>query len=743
MGICCSGGGIRSASFNLGALQALTKHAVIRRARYISAVSGGAYIASALVSIQPDTSPSVRSSFYEAGRQAFEPSTPEVAHLRRNTTYLAPNGLSKAMLALRLFGGLTINVVFGLLLLFILSRPLGWMLRIPTMYGDFFCGPTQRRTIALLCGKLGEIDVPFALWVAVLWPAALAGLLGLIAIMRRWSQQWYVPTLGLVGSLALLSAVMFVSLILLPWLGTTLPRVTGAIVDWLVDFRGPDVEPAATPNFVWLANLLGVGALGAAIVRILTRQSARIAKVFAAVLFPTTVLVAAALMVVEAARGGLYGPFVVLGRPYGTQFAWWVVAIVLFVIMYMLGDLIAWSMHPFYKRRLCIAFSLRRTGSSSVQELRYDDLAPLSHYDTWADCLSEGHVCDASAPHSCDVPGCTHECRRMPEIVICAAANVTERGGAPTGRAAVPFTFGPREIGGREVGWIATKEMEASLAHVRARDITLPAAVAISGAAISPAMGKMTRPSIRALLTLTNARLGVWLPNPRFVTRLGTASAERPDARPLLFRDVPRPNYLAKEALGLHRKGDRFLYVTDGGHVENLGIVELLRRGCTEIYCFDASGDQVDTFFTLGEAVGIARSELGVDMDLDPTALRRPDPDQQPPQGQQWSIRDVEVGSFRYPPDEFGRRIEGRIVYTKAVVTTAATWDVKAYGEKDETFPTLGTANQLFTEARFDAYRELGFGAGDRAAGAARSASLPRSFRAVLGWLTSPEGEDG
>jgi hypothetical protein len=45
-----------------------------------------------------------------------------------------------------------------------------------------------------------------------------------------------------------------------------------------------------------------------------------------------------------------------------------------------------------------------------------------------------------------------------------------------------------------------------------------------------------------------------------------------------------------------------FLYVTDGGHWENLGLVELLRRGCTKIYCFDAAGDKEQTFFTIGEA---------------------------------------------------------------------------------------------------------------------------------------------
>ena len=52
----------------------------------------------------------------------------------------------------------------------------------------------------------------------------------------------------------------------------------------------------------------------------------------------------------------------------------------------------------------------------------------------------------------------------------------------------------------------------------------------------------------------------------------------------------PRPEYLWKELFGRNRIDDKFLYVTDGGHYENLGLVELPRRGCGTIYCFDACG---------------------------------------------------------------------------------------------------------------------------------------------------------
>ena len=47
-GIALSGGGIRSATFALGVLQALAKHDLLRRFDYLSTVSGGGYIGTSL-----------------------------------------------------------------------------------------------------------------------------------------------------------------------------------------------------------------------------------------------------------------------------------------------------------------------------------------------------------------------------------------------------------------------------------------------------------------------------------------------------------------------------------------------------------------------------------------------------------------------------------------------------------------------------------------------------------------------
>jgi len=738
IGICCSGGGIRSAAFNLGALQALGESGILGRADYLAAVSGGAYIAAALSGVERETPRKQRETFYPPdGIRAFALRSPEESYLRRNTSYMAPSGWIKLLLALRLVGGVLINVVFGLLVLFVVTRPLGWILRVPNVHHE------------LLLGHIGRFVVEPQLWLAVLWPAALGALIGGIAITRRWKREARYRAILIVAATCLvLSITMFVALIFLPWVGVMVPR----FYRWLFDIR-PAVD-ALTPNYVWLANLLGVSALAAAVVRIATRESARIAQAVALLLFPLLLIVSSGLMVVAASRAGLRGPLLLFEKDLGSQWIWWLGAVIVLLLFYGYSDLTMWSMHPFYKRRLCRAFSLRRKDRNHAEAVPYDLLQEFSRYDQRAPCMDtpEAHVCDTAAPHTCGAPDCPHECRRSPEIVICAAASRSEVGAAPAGRGAVSFTFGPREVGGKEIGWIATAKLEKILGPLRSKDVTMPAAVAISGAAISPAMGKMTRPSLRALLTILNARLGVWLPNPRYITEMGEANralAEGGSPKLLEMQDRPRVSYLVKEMLGWHRMNDKFVYVTDGGHYENLGLVELLRRGCTDILCFDAAGDAADTFFTLGEAIALARTELGITINIDPTPVRTTDPREGKHRGQPWAKASHVVGTITYPPTGDADPVSGQLVYSKAVVTLNRPWDVKAFGEKNKEFPTLGTFHQLYREEMFEAYRALGHSAAETATEAmapeddlkvdGRAEDLPRLIAALVRrmWLRS------
>jgi hypothetical protein len=380
--------------------------------------------------------------------------------------------------------------------------------------------------------------------------------------------------------------------------------------------------------------------------------------------------------------GALFGPVAILAAglvvmngaatqasPSGREWAVWAGVALLTLVVLRFADITSWSMHPFYKRRLSSAFSVKRTtstdGALTAREIDFREVLRLSDFD----------------PGRMHVP--------FPELVICAAANVSDPGVTPPGSAITSFVFTPTVVGGPLVGGLLTPDYERRVGRRRRKDVTLPAAVAVSGAALAPAMGKETIAPLRMLLALANVRLGVWMPNP------GRLPEDPTSLRPRMVPVNARPLYLLYEVLGRHRLRGRYLYVTDGGHYDNLGLVELIRRRCTTILCFDASAGPPTSYSALGEAIALARAEENVEIELDPTAMR-------PPRDSPAPVDHV-TGRLRYPDGTVGT-----IVYAKAAVTSDSPWDVRAYAEKDPAFPAHPTAMQLYTGELFSAYQELG-----------------------------------
>jgi hypothetical protein len=256
--------------------------------------------------------------------------------------------------------------------------------------------------------------------------------------------------------------------------------------------------------------------------------------------------------------------------------------------------------------------------------------------------------------------------------------------------------------------------------------LTLFDAVAVSGAAVSPVMGKMTRPSMRILLAAADARLGVWLASPESVQK----RSER--ARPALAEEGGRgwrrrlaavtPRWLRRagaavrrhwlqpdlrhlwaEAAGTLHLDGRWIYVTDGGHYENLGMVEALRREPYHVIVVDASGDAPGQFSTLGQAIALARSELGVQVDISPAGSLQPDKDTG------LCARPYAVGTFSYPDPAKNTAGPHHLIYLKLAVPAGAPLDVLAYRRTHTTFPTDSTLQQLYDDQEFEAYRELGY----------------------------------
>ncbi|MBA3305578.1 MAG: patatin-like phospholipase family protein [Thermoleophilaceae bacterium] len=129
-GICCSGGGVRSASFNLGALQALQAqpHRILQQSKYIAAVSGGSYIAAAFAMVaKVDGSEASDPDLVDDDAPPFHPGSPEEQYLRNRSTYMAPGALGKVRLAARVVLGMIVNLLFLGALLLLLGWALGWL----------------------------------------------------------------------------------------------------------------------------------------------------------------------------------------------------------------------------------------------------------------------------------------------------------------------------------------------------------------------------------------------------------------------------------------------------------------------------------------------------------------------------------------------------------------------------------------------------------------------------------------
>jgi hypothetical protein len=146
------------------------------------------------------------------------------------------------------------------------------------------------------------------------------------------------------------------------------------------------------------------------------------------------------------------------------------------------------------------------------------------------------------------------------------------------------------------------------------------------------------------------------------------------------------------------------MYVTDGGHYDNLGLVEALRRGARNIIVLDASGDKPDTWFTLGGAMALARTDAGVRIDLDPTTMVRG--------GQDLAhgevVRPWAHGKFYRSPEVKGLPSEGDIWVCKLGWWSGAPWDILAYAKGHSTYPCDGTLEQLYNSDEFRAYHQLG-----------------------------------
>jgi hypothetical protein len=393
------------------------------------------------------------------------------------------------------------------------------------------------------------------------------------------------------------------------------------------------------------------------------------------------------LVAALGASGLLLLPFVssfefAIVNPVGPGVLWEpALAMIVLALMGVFVHNRRYSMHLFYRERLCTAYVVARHRNGTAAPLPYGKLIWLSKVGRPVD------------PASSDA-----ECRRVPRLVVCCAVNVTSHE-APIGRLAGSFTFEANRSGSPLLGYRATSDFEQDGA-VRGTAMTLPAMMAVSGAALSPLMGRFTHPVLRFLMALTNVRLGVWIPNPVTPPPVPLAGDEvswwrRTGSTIAAGWREPGALYVWREAIGTTGSRRRFIYVSDGGHFENLGLVELVRRRCTHILCFDASLDTNGNALDIGRAIALARADLGAEIELDPTPTLIHEGG--------WSPSMAATGRVRYPDGQVAT-----LILTRAVLTESASWDLRSFSKRDRLFPNHSTRQQLFTDEQFQAYRALG-----------------------------------
>lgn len=259
-------------------------------------------------------------------------------------------------------------------------------------------------------------------------------------------------------------------------------------------------------------------------------------------------------------------------------------------------------------------------------------------------------------------------------------------------------------VGGRNLAWQQRKAASFTATRLHAGScrlgyqdsgayingqLTLGGTVTVSGAAASPNMGYHSSPLMTLIMTLFNARLGAWLPNP------GPAGSKHwRKASP-----VSSVRTFVTEMFGLTTEDNPWVYVSDGGHFENLGIYEMVLRRCRVIIVSDGSADSEYTFEDLGNAVRKVRVDFGIPIEFSENLRITREAAR--------TSRHCAIARIRYSRVDAGAP-DGVLIYLKASLNGNEPPDVAHYAAENPSFPHQSTADQWFNEAQFESYRRLG-----------------------------------
>lgn len=347
----------------------------------------------------------------------------------------------------------------------------------------------------------------------------------------------------------------------------------------------------------------------------------------------------------------LYNLYFASGLVWATAILLACVALGIYLWMYL--DINTTSLHGYYKAKLSAAF-LINPALTAVTPMRLSNFDPtLAHFP----------------------------------IINCALNVPGSKNPNMRGRLSDVFAFTPIATGAPVVGYNSTAEWEKANP-----DLDLATAMALSGAAVSPQMGLRTTRYASFWLTVLNLRLDAWLrkPGPANAAALG-----------------PGLWHLKSELAATADERGGFVNISDGGHIENLGVYELLRRRCRYIVAIDGESDPKMTFHALTNLQRLAYIDFGIVLEADLDDLRL---------GQSgYSRSHFRFCRIIYPEGyQDSEEAIGYLVYLKLSLTGNEGEFLRRYKLDEPAFPHHATADQFFSESQFEAYRALGEHVGEK-----------------------------
>ena len=684
-GLAVSGGGIRSAIFALGVMQCLARLNLLRKFDYLSTVSGGGYIGSALTwalhrkwgtqigrfdvsaerfpfgARRPGTQKTPMGLQFARGKDRL------LRHLTRHGNYLTPgNGITAASLAavvLRsailsffVYGAIAV-CLFALLLRAGALNPASFM--VPHT-GYTICLPNYVLLVAaaaVIVFVIACVVYSFCSWLL----NTRQGTERMDGWLYRMRRQFEIGTGWLIG--VILVVALFGAV---PPLGDLIHRHSSQTLDYLTG--------AGSAFAGWLAGIF-------AFFRSRRAQKADappslLASVAAALMLAGVLMLAYRFAVVLDAAHTLTN-VAILG------------AAALFIGLFT--DLNHTSIHRYYRDRLMEMFlpDINRVWSADeavVTDAPEANRAPLS-----------GMIPPAQPSGGLDESEIVAPYHIINTNVILTGSPDPKR----RGRGGDNFILSPLYSGSAATGWLRTASFVGG-------KLSLATAMAISGAAVNPNTGVSGRgaarsPVVAIIMGLLGVRLGYWVHNPN------------PQRRPLPLFHAPNfiyPGLRSLLPLGKLKERSRTLELSDGGHFENLAAYELIRRKLKLILVLDGGADPEFTFSDLANLIERVRSDFGAKIILPGTELAPLIPGPRPEYGDEHDMRAAHspflIAEIQYADDPDGEP-SGRLVYLNTVFLDDLPADLFGYKLQHELFPDQPTTDQFFDEAQFEAYRELGY----------------------------------